>query len=125
MSFSRGRGLDLTWNRRNLLALIALCTAAGGLLTLRGIRRVALGETIAIQPQRVQAATEKVNPNVASIASLRRLPGIGPEIARRIVEYRRTQPPPAFATPDDLRKVRGIGPKTVLRIRPLLELPSR
>ncbi len=53
------------------------------------------------------------------------LPGIGETTAKRIVEHRDRAG--GFARLDDLRQVRGIGPKTLERLRPylLLEPPSR
>jgi competence protein ComEA len=56
-----------------------------------------------------------LNPNVAPIGSLVRLPGIGLSKAQAIVEYRERikitgdQP---FGSLYDLQKVQGIGPKT-------------
>ena len=47
--------------------------------------------------------------------SLELLPGIGPALSRRIVEYRRAHGP--FASVDSLVNVKGIGPKTLERIR--------
>lgn len=63
----------------------------------------------------------RINPNVASIAGLVRLPGIGVGRAGAIVAYRENfsraeQNSPAFQNCDDLQKVRGIGPKTVQNI---------
>jgi len=62
---------------------------------------------------------DRINPNVASWASLARLPGIGRVRAQAIVEYRdqynnkSNQPDlPAFKTADDLQNIKGIGPKT-------------
>jgi competence protein ComEA len=46
------------------------------------------------------------------------LPGIGPQLAERIVEYR--QSVGAFHSLDELRAVKGIGKKKFERIRPLL-----
>ncbi len=56
----------------------------------------------------------KINPNNASVASLIRLPGIGPVRAAAIVEYRAamTGSTKAFSSCADLQKVKGIGPKT-------------
>ncbi len=53
------------------------------------------------------------------------LPGIGETTAKRLVEYR--EGAGGFARIEDLRRVRGIGPKTLERLRPylLLEPPSR
>ena len=55
--------------------------------------------------------------NGASEADLQALPGIGPQIARRIVAHRSEHGP--FRSLEDLMAVRGIGPKTVERLRPL------
>jgi competence protein ComEA len=57
-----------------------------------------------------------VNVNTAPIVELAELPGIGPTLAERIVEYRETNGP--FRTPDDLRKVKGIGAKTLETLVP-------
>jgi competence protein ComEA len=54
----------------------------------------------------------------ASASDFERLPGIGPALAARIVEDRSARGP--FAGPDGLRRVRGIGPKTLDRLRPYL-----
>ena len=51
---------------------------------------------------------QTVDVNTASEAELERLPGVGPSLARRIIEYREANGP--FATPDDLQNVSGIGP---------------
>jgi len=62
-----------------------------------------------------------INPNDAPVESLVRLPGMGPGRAGAIVAYReslyREGTTPAFEDIEDLRKVRGIGPKTVQGIR--------
>ena len=46
--------------------------------------------------------------NTATQAELTQLPGVGPGLARRIVEYREANGP--FATIDDLQNVSGVGP---------------
>jgi len=46
--------------------------------------------------------------NTASLEELTRLPGVGPGLAARIVEFRRQNGP--FETVDDLQNVSGIGP---------------
>jgi len=59
----------------------------------------------------------RINPNDATVESLVRLPGLGIGRAGAIVAYResahREGMYPAFENCDDLRKIRGIGPKTV------------
>lgn len=56
--------------------------------------------------------------NTASAVHLDALPGVGPAIAKRILEER--QRVGQFASVDDLLKVRGIGPKTMDKLRPLV-----
>ncbi len=62
----------------------------------------------------------RINPNDATVESLVRLPGLGLGRAGAIVAYResvyREGRRPAFENLEDLRKVRGIGPKTVQSI---------
>src|SRR5688572_31407011 len=55
-----------------------------------------------------------VNINEASAAELQLLSGVGPSKAERILEYRRKQ---RFRTVEELGRVKGIGPKTVRRLR--------
>jgi competence protein ComEA len=59
-----------------------------------------------------------LDPDRASAAEWERLPGIGPALAARIVEDRAARGP--FRGPEGLRRVRGIGRKTVDRLRPFL-----
>lgn len=61
-----------------------------------------------------------VDVNRAGEQELQALPGVGPALARRIVEWRAENGP--FRTPADLEKVRGIGPKMRERIEPLVRL---
>jgi competence ComEA-like helix-hairpin-helix protein len=123
MTRPRVSGFDFRWTRRNLAALIALCLLAAAFLGSRGLRRgVELGEPIAVLPQRVRMGTERINPNTATVASFRRLPGIGAKTAEKIVAYRRRNPDLPFRTPADLTNVKGIGVKTVQRIRPFLQM---
>lgn len=60
----------------------------------------------------------KVNINLAGVAEFDTLPGIGPVIAQRIVEYRDSNGP--FAAVRDLLKVPGIGPKKFASLEPYL-----
>jgi competence ComEA-like helix-hairpin-helix protein len=65
---------------------------------------------------------EPLDLNRAGAADLELLPGVGPALAQRIVSYRATHG--AFASIDALAQVRGIGPKTLARLRPLLSIAS-
>jgi competence protein ComEA len=58
-----------------------------------------------------------VDVNLAGVAELETLPGVGPATAAAIVEHREQHGP--FATIDDLEAVRGIGPAKIDAIRDL------
>lgn len=59
--------------------------------------------------------TDIVNINTAGVSELCTLPGIGDVKAQAIIAFRQENGP--FATIDDLVKVKGIGPKTLDKIR--------
>lgn len=60
----------------------------------------------------------RLDVNRATLTQLIVLPGIGPALAARIVDYRETVGP--FSREDDLVRVKGIGPAKLERIRPLI-----
>jgi len=72
------------------------------------------------QRQRVGAVRFITNVNTAPASEISLLPGIGPALAQRIVLDRETNGP--FGSLDDLGRVRGIGPKTIIQITPLVVL---
>ncbi|MGD8369476.1 MAG: helix-hairpin-helix domain-containing protein [Desulfobacterales bacterium] len=61
-------------------------------------------------PATAADAPPKVNINTATVDELAQLQRVGPAYAARIVEYREQNGP--FEKPEDIMKVRGIGPKT-------------
>lgn len=61
--------------------------------------------------------TGPVNINTADLTELQRLPGVGPAIARRILDDRAANG--LYRSVDDLMRVRGIGEKTLEKIKPL------
>ena len=69
-------------------------------------------------PSRLPAAGDKVNINTADVAALESLPGIGPALAQRIVDYRQAHGP--FAHTEDITEVSGIGPGVFEEIRDLI-----
>ena len=92
-----------------------------------GIARVSPPRAVTIPAQlrapTVDAGAPRVDPQTASARALDALPGIGPSIARRIVEARARGA--VFERPEDLRRVRGIGPRTVARLAPYLYFTGR
>lgn len=70
------------------------------------------------QTQITAAVHSRVDLNAATYKELVRLPGIGPVLAQRIIDFRAANG--AFKRLQDLRKVKGIGAKTYEKLAPLL-----
>ena len=112
---------DLGWRRGNIAALLVICAIAAAVLMGQVVRRRRLlGGQIPVDRQRAAAATELIDPNIATFPSLLRLPRIGPGKARAIIDYRQANPGRAFASAADLQRVPGIGPGIAARIEPYL-----
>ncbi|MBA3313318.1 MAG: helix-hairpin-helix domain-containing protein [Planctomycetota bacterium] len=62
----------------------------------------------------------RLDPNTATWVELAQLDGVGETLAVRIVEDREANGP--FRTLDDLDRVKGIGAKTLDRLRPYLQI---
>ncbi len=62
-------------------------------------------------------STGRVNVNTAGAPELQSLPGIGPALSQRIIDYRTRNGP--FSTLDDLAGVRGISSRMVEELRDL------
>jgi competence protein ComEA len=62
----------------------------------------------------------RININTASAEELDTLPGIGPVLAQRIIDYRNKEGP--FQRVEDLAKVSGIGYRTLEKLRDLITL---
>lgn len=58
--------------------------------------------------------TARIDLNTATASQLEALSGIGPALAGRIIEHRARRP---FRSVEDLTQVRGIGDKTLARLR--------
>lgn len=61
-----------------------------------------------------------VNINRATVAELDRLPGVGPAIAQRIIDYR--QEKGGFVSVEEIKLVSGIGDKMFENIKDLIEI---
>jgi competence protein ComEA len=82
------------------------------------------GELIEIDRAEPLSARYLVDINKAEWPELAELPDIGETMARRIVDSRKTGG--AFRDHDDLRRVRGIGPRTLEKLKPyLLPMPDQ
>jgi len=96
------------------LVLLGLGSMAGWWFVHGGGR----GRLVEIDEAERRTAEFQVNLNEAEWPELVQLPRIGETLARRIVKSRTEEGP--FRDHEDLERVRGIGPKTVERVRPFL-----
>ena len=102
-----------------VVVLMGLAATAGWWLSQGGLQ----GRMIEVDRAEIQTASFQVDLNEADWPELAQLPGIGETLARRIVESRITDGP--FIDHDELQRIRGIGPKTLDRVRPfLLPMPG-
>jgi len=103
-----------------LLVLVGLAGSVGWWLAQGGWH----GRLVEFHRAEPQEAQFLVDLNPADWPELAQLRGIGETLARRIVDSRRHDGP--FLDHNDLERVRGIGPRTLDRLRPyLLPMPER
>lgn len=67
-----------------------------------------------------KAPAGKVSINAASLTELQTLPRVGAKMAQRILDYRTANK--GFKTVEELRNVKGIGPKVFENLKPFLAL---
>jgi competence ComEA-like helix-hairpin-helix protein len=100
---------------------------AAGLLSVVGwwiVQGGARGRAVEIQQAEPQTARFQVDINKADWPELATLPGVGRKMAERIVQSREESGP--YSDLDDLRRVRGIGARTMETLRPYLQpMPRR
>jgi competence protein ComEA len=109
-----------------VLLLVAFLAGAGILQYRRArlARRVARSPVVVVnasRPGSLRDSAAVVGPldiNQAARRQLEGLPGIGPVLAGRIIEYRQRRG--GFRSVDELRAVSGIGPKRLADIRDLV-----
>lgn len=76
-----------------------------------------------LQQSKQESSGLLVDINTASVDELIKLPNIGPVIASRIVEYRDRHGP--FQNIEELTRVRGIGPKKIVSLKPYIQIGIR
>ena len=78
-----------------------------------------ISEVVSISPGTAFLLGAPLDLNRAGALDLALLPGVGPTLARRIVDDRRARGP--LGSPEELVRVRGIPRKTVEAIKPLVK----
>ena len=105
-----------SWLVRRAAALVLLVAAAFSLSP-------ALSRAVASsRPASAVSTADPIDVNQASAAELSLLPGVGPSLAAAIVADRESRG--AFRRPQDLDRVRGIGPAILARILPHVTVGS-
>jgi len=72
------------------------------------------------EEKKYQPKTEIININTAGKQELTQLPKVGAVTAERIIRFREDFGP--FNTVEDLLKIKGIGPKTLEKLKPKITL---
>lgn len=112
-------------NRAGSAALPRAALAVGGAFLLSQAIGLAIAPRETTPPCAI-CIEYKLDPNTASRSELELLPGIGPGMADRILNYRaRSTSQPAFRRAEDLDAVDRIGEATVERLRPHLVFPAK
>ncbi|MGO9113509.1 MAG: ComEA family DNA-binding protein [Thermoguttaceae bacterium] len=115
------------WLLRRTEQVTVAILIASGLLSVIGWwidHGGARGRTVKIERADPQTARFQVDINKAQWPELATLPGVGQKLAERIVQSREQRGP--YADIDDLRRVRGIGARTLESLRPYLRpMPRR
>ena len=126
-----GWTLPASFNRAHDLAAQSLEGPQADIAPSRGRAAEAISAPVAFMSNQPSTAValkrshaDLLDLNRATEQDFDALPGVGPRLAERILEYR--QSVGAFHSLDELREVKGIGNKKFERIRPLVTImPNR
>jgi competence protein ComEA len=87
------------------------------ILAMAAVSTVSLG---AVEKQAAAGADKLININSADAVQLAKLPQIGPKMAQRILDYRKSSG--GFKRVQELMKVKGIGEKVFAKLQPLITI---
>lgn len=106
--------------------VIDAITAAGGFtsdvseVNLNLAAHIEDGQLIYVGQETGPSADTRVNLNTATLTDLEALPGVGPVMAQRILQWRTTNN--RFSSVEELQEIDGIGPKLFSRLRELVRV---
>jgi len=94
---------------------------AGGILPQANLRELKL-DSFLKDGEKIYVSSQKVDINRSSLPQLTHLPGIGPTLAQRIINYRREKG--RFHTLLELQEIPGIGKKKFQQIKDKITITS-
>jgi competence protein ComEA len=101
-------------------ALSLLALARSGERETHALLRRPMGRPSSAVAVRALRQGEPLDLNEAAAADLQLLPGVGPKLAQRIIDERRRRG--GFHDVSELRGVKGVGPQTLARLKPLVRV---
>lgn len=104
-------------NRKEIIALIVLISI---LIVINIVQYLKWQKNKKTFELIIEESMNQISINTADINDLEALPGVGPALARRIIEYREKNG--NFKKISDLKKVKGIGENLFKRIEPFIKL---
>lgn len=118
------------WTASQRRALIVISLALCGWIAMNYYRnRRYVPDPQPAMPELASQLEDKLDLNTADEATLAVLPMIGEKRARDIVAHREAQQKdhpgkPVFTRAEDLTQIKGIGPMTVMQVKPYLMFPT-
>ena len=111
--------VDVPVKGQQLAAAFAKADTPGSALTTTALGRSSRHRSSRSGSHKLSAG-QTLDINTASESELVQLPGVGPGLARRIVEYRTANG--RFQMPDDLQNVSGIGSSKFAKMEPFIRI---